>query len=30
MVVDRMWDTQRDVKSKKGKDAMATMMNPTF
>jgi hypothetical protein len=30
MVVDRMWDTQRDVKSKKGKDAMATMMNPTI
>jgi hypothetical protein len=30
MVVDSMWDTLRDVKSKKGKDATATMMNPTF
>jgi hypothetical protein len=30
MVVDSMWDTLTDVKSKKGKDAIATMMNPTF
>jgi hypothetical protein len=30
MVVDSMWDTLRDVKSKKGKDATATMMNPSF
>jgi hypothetical protein len=30
MVVDSMWDTLTDVKSKKGKDATATMMNPTF
>jgi hypothetical protein len=30
MVVDSMWDTLRDAKSKKGKDATATMMNPTF
>jgi hypothetical protein len=30
MVVDSMWDTLTDVKSKKEKDAIATMMNPTF
>jgi hypothetical protein len=30
MVVDSMWDTLRDVKSKKGKDAIATMMNLSF
>jgi hypothetical protein len=30
MVVDSMWDTLTDVKSKKGKNATATMMNPTF
>jgi hypothetical protein len=30
MVVDSMWNTLRDVKSKKGKDATATMMNPSF
>jgi hypothetical protein len=30
MVVDSMWDTLRDVKFKKGKDATTTMMNPTF
>jgi hypothetical protein len=30
MVVDSQWDTLRDVKSKKEKDATATMMNPTF
>jgi hypothetical protein len=30
MVVDSMWNTLRDVKSKKGNDATTTMMNPTF
>lgn len=30
MVVDSKWDTIRDVKSKKGKDATATIMNPQF
>jgi hypothetical protein len=30
MVVDSMWDTLTDVKSKKGKDATTIMMNPTF
>jgi hypothetical protein len=30
MVVDSQWDTLRDVKSKKEKDATSTMMNPTF
>jgi hypothetical protein len=30
MVVDSMWDTLRDVKSKKENDATATMMNPSF
>jgi hypothetical protein len=30
IVVDSMWNTLRDVKSKKGKDATATMMNSSF
>jgi hypothetical protein len=30
MVVDSMWNTLRGVKSKKGKNAIATMMNPSF
>jgi hypothetical protein len=30
MVVDSKWDTLRDVKSKKGKDTTATMINSTF
>jgi hypothetical protein len=30
MAVDSIWDTLRDVKSKKEKDATATMMNPSF
>ncbi|CAA0826329.1 hAT dimerisation domain-containing protein / transposase-related [Striga hermonthica] len=30
MVVHSKWDTLREVKSKKGKDATATMMNPDF
>jgi hypothetical protein len=30
MVVYSQWDTLRDVKSKKGKDATTTMMNPIF
>jgi hypothetical protein len=30
IAVDSIWDTLRDVKSKKEKDATATMMNPSF
>jgi hypothetical protein len=30
MVVDSMWDTLRDIKSKKGKDATTTMMDQIF
>ncbi|CAA0813250.1 hAT transposon superfamily protein [Striga hermonthica] len=30
MVVHSKWDTLREVKSKKGKDATTTMMNPDF
>jgi hypothetical protein len=30
VVVDSMWNTLRDVKSKKGKDATTKMMNPSF
>ncbi|XP_066320723.1 uncharacterized protein [Miscanthus floridulus] len=30
MVVHNRWDTLKDVKSKKGKDATATILSPTF
>jgi len=30
MVVHSRWDTLKDVKSKKGKDATAIILNPTF